>query len=266
MKPRILFSGSEISRLVYRRLAEDPDLEDLFSNKAPINIEDKNQLPILLLGSGMEHDVSHTLSQLLAGRKEEDLIKVMFDQHDDLAENGKLSEMRAGEHLYFTLSERFVSEAHVYGVDCIREPYIDGAHVYPDLESSKHIKGKKIHLSVDLDVIDERYVDMMWRPGEFKFEDLLDNIKQLSKDNEIVALDICGVNPYNCWDSEYRYVLETKGETVADNVWSLRNKPNVMSCYEVLEPGAEKHTVTEALEKAVSHYKQIIRAVVDSKK
>lgn len=54
------------------------------------------------------------------------------------------------------------------------------------------ISGKDIMLSVDLDVLSEKYAHTNWDQGDMSIEELCLRIRHIADSNEIVCIDICG--------------------------------------------------------------------------
>ncbi len=188
-----LTSGSEEANVIVPRMRQFMDLGHVvLIQEYKYN---KNDLPILITGSGREHVLSHKLSEKIRGQFDpSNLVKVLFDAHDDSTDEI----LRCDSHIYHTLAEGLVSV------------------VYTNLtEVPSGIYNKKVHLTVDFDFLMERYVasDLI-NTTEFKQVELLKRsqdyiaaeraqmlevIKDIAINCEVVALDLNGVSPYSAW-------------------------------------------------------------------
>jgi len=218
-----IISGSDESKVVYEHMGKFLDVPE-----KPVLLSDyehkQDELPILITGSGREHSLSYVLSKKMDNHFEKsELVKVMYDQHDDNAESDKLF---AGTHLYHVKKEGLVSEIYINGVNerlvnppryPVCEPagenYEKRKEYLKKLEQSKkaiELKNKKIHLTVDFDYLWADYVDHAWQPMHFenkrlikeKLEDMHKQLKQIAENNEIIAIDLTGVAPYFSWHKE----------------------------------------------------------------
>ncbi len=254
LHPVILITRTEESRLIYDRLKQKGFLRDFPQAILLENyVHSNDKLPVLIGGSGREHEESHLLSLKLAGHyNPTDIIKVMYDNHDDSTIDERLI---AGNHLYHTSKTGIFSQLYVAGATSLGDK---GSKNYKlvGLNDAERIAGKYVHLSLDLDLLDERYIDMMWRPGKVKFEELLDSVSGLVSMNQVVALDIFGVAPFNCRDSKTRYFL-------SDGKWVqiLYGKP-IGQDKKVLKVG-ERKDIAPSFDRGVTHYGTLIKAVLN---
>lgn len=245
LTPVILITDSEESRLIYERLRQKGFLSEF---PEAIFLKDythsNDKLPILIGGSGREHEESHFLSLKLFGHyNTPDIIKVMYDNHDDLTPVPKII---AGSHLYHTSKAGIFSEIHIVNSTVIKDKHY-----------MEKITGKYIHLSLDLDLLKEKYIDAMWMPGQIRFEDLLASILRLVSMNTIIALDIFALAPFNCWDSKSRYYLkEGLWRQIAFMQIGVNGRKE-----RVLSPGEEKD-IAPSFDRGVKHYGVLINSIL----
>ncbi len=273
-----LVSGSEESFLIYEELKKKIEVSGmnfLIKNlNNPMYIEqyihDNKILPLLICGSGTEHGETHNLSLKIKkyydeiGYDKSDLVKIVFDQHLD----NMMGIAPCATHIGDTRSEKIYSK--IYNIDCkggcswsfeelTRAKF--GSKEDPSL--SGELKGKKIHISVDMDISYGDYIDIYYKKGFVDLSDLLDSISELVGSNDVVAFDICGVAPFNAHDSETRYRL-VNGKWKKHPTGQINPiKGDDDQEYIIgLEP-KEKKEMAPSFHVGVEHYFRIIRKIAD---
>lgn len=272
MKATYLVTGSEESKLMFEGLKDKGFIGRTIFGRfpKPITLDDylprKGDFPILVGGSGHEHQRSHDLSLKVDELYHDnpDLVKVQFDQHEDDSPDDEKRGMLAGTHIYHTRKAGIFSDIclltrlpHVCSVE--GKSFIDEQYCEGWLQASK-LKDKKIHVTLDLDLLKEKYIDWAWPNGRNTFEELATSLKQVSNHNKIVALDIFGASPFNALDSKRTYGLIWNNckVPVEPGQWVEYEYPNSFDVKRALPPGEAKE-IAPSYEKAVEHYGKLIR-------
>ncbi|PLY08925.1 MAG: agmatinase [Arcobacter sp.] len=165
-------------------------------------IIDANKIPIMI---GGEHLVSLAPVKALS-KKYDDLHVIHFDAHTDLREDylgEALSHATVIRRIYDQLGDGKINQF------CIRSGLKDEfewakkhTHLekftYNTLPSCvKRLKDKPVYITIDLDVLDPSVFPGTGtpEPGGIDFHDMLNIIKELSKLNNVVGMDVVELSP-----------------------------------------------------------------------
>ncbi len=165
-------------------------------------IVDANKIPIMI---GGEHLVSLAPVKALS-KKYDDLHVIHFDAHTDLREDylgEALSHATVIRRIYDQLGDGKINQF------CIRSGLKDEfewakkhTHLekftYNTLPSCvKRLKDKPVYITIDLDVLDPSVFPGTGtpEPGGIDFHDMLNIIKELSKLNNVVGMDVVELSP-----------------------------------------------------------------------
>lgn len=148
--------------------------------------------PFIALGG--EHTISHFV---VAARPPE--VVVSLDAHLDLR-NEYLGEPLSHGCTCRRILE--VCEAQIYGYrECSREEYTFlkerriPAYTPSQLGEIAYPEGKKVHLSIDMDVLDPSEAPNVSNPvpGGLRFGEVVHIVEEVMRRNEVVSLDLCEV-------------------------------------------------------------------------
>lgn len=165
-------------------------------------IVDANKIPIMI---GGEHLVSLAPVKALS-KKYDDLHVIHFDAHTDLREDylgEALSHATVIRRIYDQLGDGKINQF------CIRSGLKDEfewakkhTHLekftYNTLPSCvKRLKDKPVYITIDLDVLDPSVFPGTGtpEPGGIDFHDMMNIIKELSKLNNVVGMDVVELSP-----------------------------------------------------------------------
>lgn len=124
---------------------------------------------------------------------------ISLDAHLDLRDQ------YLGEPLSHACTSRRISEicdVHIYGYrECSKEEYIFlkensiPAYTPSQLDSIVYPEGKKVHLSIDLDVLDPSVAPNVSNPvpGGLQFGEVTALVHEIMKRNTVVSMDMCEV-------------------------------------------------------------------------
>lgn len=152
-----------------------------------------DEVAALLWGSGFQHDVSHLFSP------KGNFHKVIYDGHED---NVPRSGLHMGSHTVYTarLARCKRVTVHVLPEDRKLQRYQKRAHrigeIYRKHSNIDNTRGKRVHLSIDLDCI----IGYPAHPDHQRFEDCgfaLDDVREgvrgVIAKNRVVRFDIGGL-------------------------------------------------------------------------
>ncbi|WP_419768809.1 agmatinase [Arcobacter sp.] len=165
-------------------------------------IIDANKIPIMI---GGEHLVSLAPVKALS-KKYDDLNIIHFDAHTDLREDylgEALSHATVIRRIYDQVGDGKVNQF------CIRsglKEEFEWAKKHTHLEKFtfntlpscvKRLKDKPVYITIDLDVLDPSVMPGTGtpEPGGIDFHDMMNIIKELSKLNNVVGMDIVELSP-----------------------------------------------------------------------
>ncbi|ADG93064.1 agmatinase [Arcobacter nitrofigilis DSM 7299] len=165
-------------------------------------IIDANKIPIMI---GGEHLVSLAPVKALS-KKYEDLHIIHFDAHTDLREDylgEALSHATVIRRIYDQVGDGKVNQF------CIRsglKEEFEWAKKHTHLEKFtyntlpscvKRLKDKPVYITIDLDVLDPSVMPGTGtpEPGGIDFHDMMNIIKELSKLNNVVGMDVVELSP-----------------------------------------------------------------------
>ena len=185
----------------------------------------KEQIPILVCSGGRFHNDTLTLSNKLKSAQVPVDIKVIFDRHADF--NHEAKEQNDSDYCSHALTiykEGFLESLHILGIEEDSQvPQIQkalGRHgslesaitgiwsptnlkYSADINKAREIKGKNIHISVDIDVIPNLdCVGITWG-GKIgpSVREVSDTLRWLVINNNLTAFDIVGYYPQDLADS-----------------------------------------------------------------
>lgn len=211
-----LFGGDEkesrkiLARLRVPKPCEEPQLLRDFSPET-------TKLPILISSGGEFHGDTITFSRKLISSPNAPNTKIIFDRHADFLRGVQ----DYASHAFQTYEEGFLDELGIFGIEEFLEKQIEynrpnakptrtSLTYSTEIDGINEIKDKRLHISVDVDVIgNTRCVRPNWG-GETgpTLPQLTNAIRTLKKNNEIVALDVVGYVPD---DLEASPLRETEG-------------------------------------------------------
>jgi agmatinase len=165
-------------------------------------IIDANKIPIMI---GGEHLVSLAPVKALS-KKYDDLHIIHFDAHTDLREDylgEALSHATVIRRIYDQLGDGKINQF------CIRsglKEEFEWAKKHTHLEKFtyntlascvKRLKDKPVYITIDLDVLDPSVFPGTGtpEPGGINFHDMINIIKELSKLNNVVGMDVVELSP-----------------------------------------------------------------------
>lgn len=165
-------------------------------------IIDANKIPIMI---GGEHLVSLAPVKALS-KKYDDLHIIHFDAHTDLREDylgEALSHATVIRRIYDQVGDGKVNQF------CIRsglKEEFEWAKKHTHLEKFtyntlpscvKRLKDKPVYITIDLDVLDPSVIPGTGtpEPGGIDFHDMMNIIKELSKLNNVVGMDVVELSP-----------------------------------------------------------------------
>ncbi|MBN1157357.1 hypothetical protein JXA85_07065 [Candidatus Woesearchaeota archaeon] len=257
MDYKLYISGSDESRLIFdemkkREFIGEPAVflpELLNEGKIPDEIPDYtapqiNYAPVLICGDGNEHSLSHIVSESIAGGRN-NLVKIMYDAHSD---DNSSSSTSCSKHLYLTSKDkRFES---IYAIDDItthsrenKKTGIRYGKLGHETDPANFLKGSLIHLSIDLDILDEPYIHYMFHDGKEEFNKLLSSVRKVAENNTIIGFDICGASAHRAFET-------------------LRNvDQGTMFMVDMWSEGAP-WPIQKSFSRAAGHYKELIETIL----
>ncbi|MBR9707475.1 MAG: hypothetical protein GOV15_03500 [Candidatus Diapherotrites archaeon] len=161
----------------------------------------ETQPKLKLVTLGGEHSITHAMVTAVSKKHKVDLI--VFDAHADmLQERNDVTHINFLKHL---IEDKIVNSVTIIGV----RAWTKEEKVFADknkvklitmskLADVKKIKGKTVYLSIDIDVLDPIYCPGTGSPEPLgmSYEQLLDLVEEVTKNNEVVGADIVEVLPH----------------------------------------------------------------------
>ncbi len=127
----------------------------------------------------------HYLSQLLATRETEPFHLVLLDHHPDDQEPVFEGVLSCGSWVKVLREENpFLRDVLSIGPDGCPSALPEGW-----LEQRK---GERVYISLDKDVLDKAWARTDWSQGTHSLEQVMDIIREIFEQMEVVAVDICG--------------------------------------------------------------------------
>ncbi len=178
----------------------------LFPSKGPMCIISSN---------GIYHGDSLTVSENLRKVSIPVDVKIIFDRHADFNKpNFSLSGIEHfASHAFEVYAQNFLERLYVLGIEpgyqerqimnCLHDLRIASSLPHTklfyscDITSARSVEGKRIHVSVDIDVIKRLTCINPGFGGESgpSLEELSNEIATISKENTLVAIDLVGFLP-----------------------------------------------------------------------
>jgi arginase family enzyme len=221
MEAVYLHSGTEEAKTVVHMLKRAKILglkQKVYSIGDDIDLTGKR--PIMICADGKEHGYSLDLTEKIVATGQK-IDKVGFDAHEDFTEESEDDRARYGydigkETHYFSshnlelLRSGYCSEIQFFG--CNTNRFVDSKNKYEHgkwikknkskimfsrkLDGIDEIRDKTLHVSVDLDVLDDTpYVNLTWSiDGVVQYDDFISKLRTLQQNNNIIGVDICGFN------------------------------------------------------------------------
>lgn len=158
-----------------------------------------NSLPekcLAYLGSGDFHYLTYFLIKRLNIRP----FVILFDNHFDMNKAPK-GFITCGSWARQCIDENLVSGILVIGANKkyyfndMRYPfmyYIEDGNKSINTKFMRKIKGKDFYISVDKDVLSEKYVKTNWDQGNMELANLLNKLKLFNRLGKVSGVDICG--------------------------------------------------------------------------
>lgn len=140
----------------------------------------------------------HTIAYPLVSAVRPDVV-VLLDAHLDLRDE------YLGEPLSHACTSRRISEVcdvHIYGYrECSKEEYTflkeSNIHAYTpsQMDTIAYPEGKRVHVSIDLDVLDPSAAPNVSNPvpGGLQVHEVIAVVHEIMKKNVVVSMDICEV-------------------------------------------------------------------------
>lgn len=121
----------------------------------------------------------HYMTYILAKRETEPFCLLLLDNHPDNQEPAFGNVLSCGSWMKAIQGNPMLKEVLTIGPE-IKE--------YPD----GWAKGKRVYISLDKDIMGKEYARTDWSQGEHTLQKIEDIIRQVAKEGEIAAIDICG--------------------------------------------------------------------------
>ena len=177
----------------------------------------------------IDHGNYHYLTGLFLKTFKEPVTLVVFDHHTDLKEDGMFGLLSCGNWIRMVLED--VPEVeHViligppaHAMDEIDEEYLSCISMVSEEDILEDVwkqrlndasEGRRIWLSVDLDILSEEDFLANWDQGEVSIGSLCEMISFLLERTELAGADLCG-GEVNTFDSRMSQVYDTLYQLIA---------------------------------------------------